>query len=95
MRNNIWDWIIARLSEGQRLPWWALATRAILFPLDFFYWQFSRAVGYQWESDTWLIEGIRYSGRMLRLLSKSQGELYLVTRIGEIVTIERVNNAGE
>jgi hypothetical protein len=75
------------------LPWWALTMRAMLFPLDFFYRRMSRTRGYQWENDTWLIEGVTYSGAALRWLSKAQGETYRVTRTGETVTLERAPNA--
>jgi len=48
--------------------------------------------GYQRQNDTWHINGVIYSGDALRWLSKAQGEVYRVTRAGEIVTMERVHN---
>jgi hypothetical protein len=73
---------------------WLLTARAILYPLDFFYWRMSLNRGYQIETDTWKIYGVRYSGSSLRWLAKAQGETYRVTRNGETVTLERVHNAG-
>lgn len=93
MRNTIWTWFRQKLPEGMILPWWALMVRAVLFPLDFFYWRMSKARGYQWQSDTWIIEGVTYSGEALRRLAKAQGEIYRVTRLGETVVLERVRNA--
>lgn len=93
MRAAIWNWTRAQLPEGMILPWWALTVRAVLFPLDFMFWRMSRTRGYQWENDTWLIHGVRYSGMAMLMLAKAQGEIYRVTRTGETVTLELVPNA--
>lgn len=47
--------------------------------------------GYQYESDTWDIEGIKYTGAALRALAESQGEIYKITRTGDCITLERVD----
>ena len=93
MRNTIWNAVRSNVPEGMILPWWALAARAVLFPLDFLFWRMSQTRGYQWQNDTWLIGGVTYSADALRRLAKAQGETYRVTRTGETVTIERVHNA--
>lgn len=62
-------------------------------PDGVFYWRMSQQTGYQWQNDTWLIEGVTYSGAALRYLAAAQGETYRVTRTGETVTLERVHNA--
>lgn len=93
MRDMILNLVQSKVPEGMILPWWALTVRAFLYPLDFFYWRMSRQIGYQLETDTWLIEGVTYSGSALRLLAKAQGETYRVTRTGDTVTLERVDNA--
>jgi len=90
MRKMIWEWALSRTTEGMILPWWALATRSVLFPLDFFYWRTSQTRGYQWQRDVWLIEGVAYSGKALRWLATAHGETYRVTRTGDTVTLERV-----
>lgn len=90
MRKVIWNWLREKTPEGAILPWWALAIRAALFPIDFFYLRMSRKSGYQWESDIWLIEGIRYSGVALRCLSQADGEIYRIRRTGDVVTMEKV-----
>ncbi|MHB9021327.1 MAG: hypothetical protein ACYC3A_05830 [Halothiobacillus sp.] len=93
MREMIWNAVRSKVPEGMILPWWALAVRAALYPLDFFYWRMSRATGYQSQNDTWLINGVTFSGETLRWLAKAHGETYRVTRTGETVTLERVHNA--
>ena len=90
MRNTIWNAVRSKVPEGAILPWWALAVRAALYPLDFFYWRMSKATGYQWQKDIWLINGVTYSGESLRRLSMEQGEAFRVTRTGETVTFERL-----
>ena len=93
MRNKMWNVVRSKVPEGMILPWWALAVRAILYPLDFFYWRMGQTRGYQWQSDTWLIEGVTYSSTALRYLAQAQGETFRVARTGETVTLERVHNA--
>jgi hypothetical protein len=90
MRDMIWDAVRTKVPEGMILPWWALAARAVLYPLDFFYWRMSQTRGYQWQNDTWLINGVTYSGWALQWMAKAQGETYRVTRTGATVTLERV-----
>lgn len=90
MRYKIWNWLQSKLPEGRILPWWALTIRAILFPLRFLCWRVNQTQGYQWFSDTWIIEGVAYSGMALRWLAKAQGETYRVTRTGDTVTLERI-----
>ena len=73
------------------LPTWALCVRAVLFPLDFFYWRMSKTRGYQWENNTWIINGIRYSEGFFYMLAMAHGEAYRVTRTGETITLERLD----
>jgi hypothetical protein len=92
MKDMIWSAVRSKVPEGMILPWWALVVRAALYPLDFFYWRLSQARGYQWQNDTWVIEGVTYSGAALRNLAQAQGETYRVARSGDTVTLERVHN---
>ena len=92
MRNELWAWCRRKTPEGQILDGWQLAVRAVLFPLDFFYWRMSMTRGYRWQDDTWLIHGVRFSSESLRRLSKNDGRLLkVVCRDGELVTIEQHN----
>ena len=89
MRDRVWKFVTRKQPEGMLLPWWLLTVRAILYPLDFFYWKLSRTRGYQLETDIWHIEGVKYSGAALRALANAQGEIYKITRTGDVVTLER------
>jgi hypothetical protein len=91
MRDKIWARVRKNIPVGQILPKWAIAVRAILFPLDFFFWRMSQVKGYQWETDTWLIEGVHYSNEVFRSLADSAGELYQVRREGKIVVFECIS----
>lgn len=90
MRESIWMWVSRNHPEGMVLTKWLYLIKAILFPLKFFYWKMSKAHGYQWETDTWNIEGVRYTGDALKAIAKAQGETYRITRINNYVTFERV-----
>ena len=83
MRSRLWEWLSRKtLTEGQILPWWAMTVRWALFPVDCFYWRFGSTRGYQWQTDTWLIDGVHYSSAALRQLSQAQGETFRITRTG-------------
>ena len=81
----------SKLNEGCVLPWWAITVRAVLFPLRTFYWAMSRREGYQFRTDTWLIEGVEYSGQALVLLADSRGSVYRIDRVDGVVTLTRIN----
>jgi hypothetical protein len=78
------------MPEGSILPWWALTISAMLFPLDFLCWKLSKTRGYDIRTDTWLIEGMRYSAVGLRMLANAQGKSFRITRTGDTVTLERI-----
>lgn len=90
MRDKLWNLAKANQPECMLLPRWLLVIRAILYPLDFFYWHMGKTRGYQLESDTWNIYGVCYTGEALRALADAQGEAYRITRTGECVTLERL-----
>lgn len=90
MRYTIWYWLRSRFDEGLILPRWAIAVRAVLFPIDTWFWWVALKVGYQSERDLWVIEGAEFSARTLHRLSHGRGEVYRVTRVGKTVVLERV-----
>lgn len=91
MRNQLWKWATANHPEGMILTRWLMVVRAILYPLDTFYWHCCSRNGYNPQYDEWRIHGVRYTDAALRALAKAQGETYRVTRTGECVTLERVD----
>jgi hypothetical protein len=88
MRDALWYAACSKLSEGEILPWWAQAIRALLYPLDTFYWRMNRTSGYQVQHDAWIIHGVWFSSKTLSQLAHSQGEIYRVTRVGGTVVLE-------
>ncbi len=93
MRDAIWNWARRGVPEGRILSGWLLALRAALYPLEFLRWRISRSHGWQYESDTYIFDGVRFSSQAMRLLARGDGEVYRITRRGEVVTLERVHNA--
>ena len=88
IRSKIWRRAVKNIPEGPPLPWWALTARAVLYPLDFLFCPLHMVPGYHPVTDTWLIEGVRYSGAAMRWLAQAQGETYRVTRSGDVVPFE-------
>jgi hypothetical protein len=92
MREQIWKFATAKQQEGMILPGWLIVIKAILFPLDFFFWKMNKTRGYQFDRDVWIIDGMVWSGTALRMLGDAQGETYRITRSGDCVTLERVDS---
>ena len=91
MRKKLFYWIVRPfVPEGYELPLWAVLLRWSLFPLDTTFWILGKSRGYQPLTDTWLIEGVRYSGAALHRLAAAQGEIYRIVRIGDSVTVNKV-----
>lgn len=82
IRQRIWLWLCRNRQEGTRLSRGLLVARALLFPLDFFYWRMEKTRGYDIETDTWRINGVEYSGNSLMLLATQAGDgrLFFIKR---------------
>lgn len=72
------------------MPFWALMLRTFLFPLEIFYWQMSKARGYDWQKDIWQIHGSKFSGHMLIRLAKAQGETFKIYSVNGVTYLENV-----
>jgi hypothetical protein len=90
MRYSIWKFACRSVPEGTILPNWLIALRAMLFPLDLFYWKMSKSRGYDFRTDTWVIHGIRFSGSAMMSIAKAEGQVFKITRTGETLTFERI-----
>lgn len=90
MRERIWRFVGRFLKEGCLLPWWAIAIRFVLFPLDSFYWSFSCRTGYQPWKDEWMIHGIKFSGGALRMLGKCDGGIYKIELRNDVIRFELI-----
>jgi hypothetical protein len=81
------------IPEGSVLPLWLRGLRWLLFPLDSFYWNMRKTRGYQFETDTWLINEIQYSGEMLFQLSKINNGVFRIISDGKTVTMRRIDDS--
>lgn len=91
-RLRLWSFFLRWHTVGTLLPWWLVAIRAVLFPLSFFYWRLSKHNGYQYETDSWLIHGVRYSGDFFRTFSLPSGDrVFRFARENETIIIEQVD----
>lgn len=72
------------------MPFWALCLRAVLFPLEIFYWQMNQHYGYNWQTDVWNIAGCKFSGPSLRYMAQAQGKTYKITQSAGVVTLQLV-----
>jgi hypothetical protein len=88
IREKIWAWLRRNHPAGRLLTRRLLAARAILFPIEFLCWRWHRTHGYQLETDTWLIGGVRYAGPALAAFARAQGEVFRMTRAGDCITVE-------
>lgn len=92
MRESIWQFARRGVPLGQILPAWLLAVRAAIYPIEFLQWRLTRWHGWHYESDEYRLYGIRISQSVVRALAESDGEVYRITRHGEVVTLERLPN---
>ena len=90
MRGKLWRLARAKHPDRMILTRWLIVVRFLLYPVATIYFKMGETRGYQWEIDTWMIDGVRYSGGALKMLANAQGETYRITRSGECVTLERV-----
>ena len=60
IRQMLWHKIlkISGQPEGERLYWFLMVARWLMYPLDTFYWKMRASRGYQPIDDTWIIEGV-------------------------------------
>lgn len=91
-RRNFWRWVRRSVDEGALLPRWAIVVRWILFPMDSAYWHLASTRGYNPLRDTWLIDGMEFTGAAMHALVNSHGQVFRITRTGQTVTLERVQN---
>jgi len=78
------------LPECVVLPWWARCIRFVLFPVEVFGWALTRQNHYDILTDTYLIHGVRFSGRCFELLAAEGKCVYKFKREGDLVVAERI-----
>lgn len=91
MRKIILHWLMRNVPEGQIWPVWALIPRAVLFPLETFYWHMHKTHdGYDWQRDVWRINGCEFSATALKYMAQAQGKTYKITQVNSVVTLALV-----
>lgn len=91
MRKKLW--MIARRNhaEGEVLTNRLKAIRWVLYPLETFYWSMGRSRGYDWQTDTWLIGGVRFSTDFFMALNESIGDTFMVVRENSVLSFMRID----
>jgi len=93
IRSRIYNFFskFSNTSAGKMKPTWLVFIRAVLFPLDYFYYTIGKNKGYDIYTDPWKIHGITYSDELLRDVSMLyNGVFRVVKRENGCVTIERL-----
>jgi len=75
IRQRFYEWVgfdVFKLKLGQMLPWYMIALRYVLFPVDTLYWRLSQTRGYQLRSNSWLIEGCHFSNYFFQMLCREK-----------------------
>lgn len=94
MRQKIWIYLITISTiEGELIPKWMHVVRFLLFPIDYIFWHHSTRTGYQLETDTWMIDGQRYTAKLFRYFAAGSSETFrIVKRENGCITIETIPN---
>ena len=90
MRERIWEWVLRNHPEGTYLERRHLIIRWLLFPLDTFYY-FKQNQVYDVRTDVWTIHGVKYTGHMMRVLTKADG-VYRFKYENNTVSITRLKD---
>lgn len=78
MREKFFYWVMyhAKIEEGEKLPTWAKWLHMILWPGMAICRQFK----FDYESDSWVIDGVPISRRFILRLKHSDGEVWRITK---------------
>lgn len=92
-RHKLWRNIMEDLGppEGCIVPMWLRLVYAMLFPLHGLKVLLNDALGFDYLRMVWTIHGVDYSDRLFANFAAAEGETFKVTRINNVVTVERVS----
>jgi len=97
IKNKIWFWFledIVKHPEATIMPTWLKAVYSVFYPLKALRYITQNEEGYQYQSNTWLIYGQRYSDEMFRHFAFGGSETFkIVRREDGVVTIKKLNNS--
>ncbi|NBW57456.1 hypothetical protein EBR43_06675 [bacterium] len=86
-RSKLMRKLCSSVPEGEVLPNWAICLNFIIFPIHSLGWLLTKPNHYDIYTDTYVIHGVRYSGKFLRTLaSPNPDSYYRVYRIGDFVS---------
>lgn len=94
IRTKIWFNLlkILKFKEGDLIPKWLYPIRFLLFPVDYVCHLCSECSGYDFITDVWTIEGVKYSGNLMRHFGYGKDELFkIIKRENGVITIEKIN----
>lgn len=80
MRSWLWSLVYSRLDPGLHLPPWALAIRAVLYPIEYLCWRQNRIFGYDALNHSFVVGGWQFPIRALHMLTKAEkGDRFVVS----------------
>ncbi len=92
LRNRLWRYLRRNHPEGCHLTRPLLAARAVLFPIDFIRWKLSAIDGFDWHTDSWVLDGVRFSHGSILMLTRSVGQTFTATRQGDIIVFHIIED---
>ena len=97
MRNTLWLHILEDLGPevGCILPMWLRLAYLLIFPLQGLRLLLGNATGFDFTRMTYEIHGVQFSTRTFLRLSRARGELYRLTNVNGIVTVELIHEPFE
>jgi hypothetical protein len=89
-RHKLWLNIMEDLGppEGCILPDWLICVYVILFPIHGLRHLLDRTTGFDFLRLVWKVHGLEISDRMLMRLAKAQGQVYRITTVNGVVTLQ-------
>ena len=94
MRNKIYRFLkrMSKVPEGERLPWYLITIKVILFPLHS-YCALQNGIKYDFSTDIYTIEGMKYTrelfmdwaegglkvGQLFRIVHREDGVITIAT----------------
>jgi len=101
IRNKIFRFLarkIFKIPEGNKLPWYVLIVKFILFPLHS-YCASQNGIRYDFCTDTYIIEGMKYTEDLFRSWADGgmkTGQLFRIIRTSsECFAVEEVEEVEE
>lgn len=97
MRNTLWLHILEDLGppEGYILPMWLRIVYILIFPLQGLRFLLGNATGFDFTRMTYEIHGVQYSSMFFLRFKSAGGELYRLTNVNGVVTIQEVHEPFE